>query len=214
MASKLSLYNAALRHLGAVRLLNITEDRGDRRELDAVWSDAQQHMLGEGAWKFALRTVELTADTDLDVGFGTLTSAFAMPDDFVRLAGFSTDENFVSEIGYQQQGAVWYVGQSPAYVRYVSNDPALGLNLGLYPSNFTNAFGAWLAYETAMPITKSKEDKDRCFAYYNKFLARAKELEAVADQVQSVPQGKWARARTFGHHNASFPVPGMMKIRG
>lgn len=213
MASKLGLYNAALRHLGAVRLASLTANRSDRYELDQVYAEALLHMLGEGNWKFALRTVELTADADVDVGFGTYTSAFGQPDDFVRMAGFSTDENFAVEIDFHQEGAFWYLNQSPVYLRYVSSDLSYGLNLGLYPPNYTEAVGAWLAFQAAMPVTKSAEIKDRAFAYYNRFLNRAKEVEALGNPVKFPPRGTWAASRGAANR-VSFPVPGKMHIRG
>jgi hypothetical protein len=91
MVSKLTLYNMALGHLGPERLAALTEERPDRYELDAVYDGVKQHMLEAGIWKFALRTIQWDADTDMEPLFG-LPYAFSMPDDFVRFHLLSPDE--------------------------------------------------------------------------------------------------------------------------
>jgi hypothetical protein len=62
MATKLQIYNAALRHLGDLRLATITDDVEARYELDEVWSRVVEHCFTLGLWNFATRTQQLTAN--------------------------------------------------------------------------------------------------------------------------------------------------------
>ena len=45
MASKLSIYNGALRAIGERRLASLTEDRASRRELDDAYDDVVANCL-------------------------------------------------------------------------------------------------------------------------------------------------------------------------
>lgn len=213
MTDQLSLYNGAARHLGVTRFLNLTENRQDRRELDAVYDAALLHVLAQAGWKFALNQIQVEGDDLLTPDFGSRNVAVERPDDFVRLAGFSTNEDFNFDIDFDQRGNIWYITQSPAYLTYVSSDDELGLNLDLYGPNYTEAVEAWLAYEVALPVTKDRDIKRECRSYYEIALRRARELESIDDRVKFPPNGKWVGSR--GNPNrVSFPVPGKMHIRG
>jgi hypothetical protein len=218
MVSKVDIYNAALGHLGPVRLANVNENRGDRRELDAVYESALDYMLQQGNWKFALRTVRLAADGDLAPQVGTSRQyAFALPDDYVpnRITGIAPDENFVSELfDWDIEGGVLYGINDTIWIQYVSKGEAYGRSLGLYTPLYVEALGAWLAFKASLPITKDKVTKETIYNYHIRFLARARENEALADRVQSKPQGNWGRSRGYSPGRSTFFAPGKMGWRG
>jgi hypothetical protein len=169
-------------------------------------------MLEKGLWKFALRTSELTADPDIDTSFG-LPYAYVIPDDFVRLAGISTDDRFTNEDeSYIEENGKWYSEHSRLYVRYVSNDNAYGFDLGKYPENYCSAFGAFMALRTALPITKDRGDRNDLVQLSEELLQTAKRLDAVDERVKRKPAGRWTRARgiSTGPHFAG----GRMGWRG
>lgn len=70
MATKLGLYNGALREMGERRLDTLTERGESRRVLDDVYDDVIEDCLAAGSWNFATETVKLDADTGVAPNFG------------------------------------------------------------------------------------------------------------------------------------------------
>lgn len=200
MTTQLELYNLALGHLGPVRLhptTGLTENRQDRRELDAVWASTLKTMLERAVWRFAIRTSLFTADPDITPDFG-LPHAYGLPNDFVRLYLISPDERQEEEDrSYRREGSVIYSDHSTLYISYVSNDPAYGYDLGKFTGLYTRAFGYALAEEACIPITKDKQLKRALSSERKDAVAEAKRLEAVDERVKEKPVGSWIRTR-FG----------------
>jgi hypothetical protein len=195
MVSKLTLYNMALGHLGPERLAALTEERPDRYELDAVYDGVKQHMLEAGIWKFALRTIQWDADTDMEPLFG-LPYAFSMPDDFVRFHLLSPDERQEREDeSFAVENDVLYSDYATLYVTYVSNDSSYGGDLGRYPQFFAEAFAAEFAYQSGLPITKSGATKNDLASTKRLLLIEAKRKDALDERVKYKPTGTWAQSR-------------------
>lgn len=196
MTTKLKLYNKALGFVGTQRLASLTEDVTARYELDAVYDDALQHCLEMGNWKFAIRSARLTYDSDLDPGFG-LAYGYTMPSDFVRLANISDDEYFRSEIDdYVEENGYWFTDRAQMYVRWVSNGPSYGLDLGKYPENYARVVACHMAIEAALPISKDRGSRaDLINEFQAIILPRAKRLDAIDERVKRKPAGRWSRAR-------------------
>lgn len=199
MTTKLKLYNRALSHLSTVRLANLTEDRKERYELDAVYDECLQEMLELGLWKFAMRASLMTADPGIEPTFGP-AYAYAIPTDFVRLAGITSDPEFKVEVSdYTEENGVWYTSINEMYVRYVSNDVSYGLNLSLYPENYCSAFGTHMALRAALPITRDKATRNDLVLLNDRLLAKAKRLDAVDESVKRKPVGRLVSTRAgFG----------------
>lgn len=70
MATKLGIYNDALRHLKSERLVTVTDAGKKRYELDAAYDDAVEWCLEQSLWNFAMRATELTHDTGFTASFG------------------------------------------------------------------------------------------------------------------------------------------------
>ena len=87
MPSKLSIYNGALTIIGERKLASLTENREPRYKLDEIWdNDMIDRCLQMGQWKFAKRTVELTASPSVTPSFG-FQYAFEQPADHVGGGG-------------------------------------------------------------------------------------------------------------------------------
>lgn len=214
MATKLQIYNRALSFIGTQRLhptTGLTEDVASRYELDDKYDQALSYMLEQGLWKFAIRTSEMAQDPDLIPSFGP-KYAFSIPSDFVRLANISTDEYFApgSEPDYVEENGYWYSDNDKIYIKYVSNGSAYGLDLGQFPENYTQALCLWLAYNTVLPISKDRGDRNTIFQQYEAALSTARRLNAVDMPVKGKPPGRWVRSRgirqrvTFGNGRMSF----------
>lgn len=198
MTSRLELYNKALGHLGPVRLNTVTENRPDRYELDAVYDATRNFILESGLWFFALRTVQLEPDTDVEPGFG-LPYVYTLPSDFVRLRLLSPDEHQTQEDrSFRREGAYLRSEYSRLYATFVSNDPAFGMNLGAWPEAVADAAGAELAYRSGLPITKDRGTKNDLLLIKKRVLVEAKRLNAVDERVKEKPLSSWARNRLVG----------------
>lgn len=213
MVDQLSLYNRALRHLKVRRLANLTEDVLARYELDAVYAEVKQGLLEKAGWKFAIRTSQLTADPDIEPGFG-LSYVYALPDDFVRWTAIAVDDMFnVEDAGFEEKNDLLYSNNNTLYVKYVSNDPDYGFNLGLFPDNYSELFGLELAERTCIPITKDDALLNAIERRKATALARAKNFDAIKDHVQFKPVGSLVAARAGGSPNPYFRN-GRMRLGG
>src|SRR5688572_27983577 len=134
MASKLSLYNAALAVIGERKLASLTEARAPRRRLDTVWDDGGvKTCLQAGYWNWAMRAAELSYSPSITPAFG-LRHAFDKPEDWVRTWLVSRDDRFTEELhGYEDEAAYWYADLDTIWVRYVSSDTSWGMDLSLWP---------------------------------------------------------------------------------
>jgi hypothetical protein len=201
MPTKLSIYNGALRHLGQRRLASLDENNTTRRELDEAWDSAVKTCLNEGYWNWAMRTIELPADNEMEPQFG-YTNVFLKPDDWVRTWQISTGEafqppleNFVDETDY------WYADADPLYIRYVSDSDEFGFNVGLWPVAFSNYVEGYLAQAVCRTITGAKpEDMEKSV---KKLLYNARAKDAMNEGVGIRPLGSWASSRSSSDYNNS-----------
>lgn len=199
--TKLEIYNNALGHLGSTRLAasgGLIENRPDRREIDAKYTQTLQGCLEEGIWFFALRSIELQADTDVDMRFG-LPYAFSLPSDYVRLRAIGVDERQdFEDPSYKREGNYIYSDQPVLYLTYVSNGENYGLNLGAFPQLYTDFVSIELALRSGLSITKDKTDRNDLIQLRKIALANAKRKDAVDERVKYKPLSSWVRARFNG----------------
>lgn len=196
--TQIEVYNLALGHLGTTRLhptTGLTENRPDRRELDAAWSTACSLMLEAGVWDFATRVAQATADPDISPNFGR-PYAFGLPDDFVRLAQISIDEDGLEEDrSFKREGNVIYSQQQVLYLGWVSSDDDWGGDLGKMSALYARALGAWLAELACINITKDQNLETKIMRKRELYVAEAKRADARDERVKEKPMGSWVRSR-------------------
>lgn len=193
MATKLGLYNAALRHLGEAPLASVSENRASRRTLDAAYADDfVKAVLEAGQWNFASRAVELTYEPSISPTFG-YSRAFTQPDDYVRIMAISADEFFtVPLLEYSEEAEHWFCDHDTLYVKYVSNDASYGANLGAWPATFTVYAGFYLAEKVAPTINESKLGD--VVKLCEKAKRDALSKDAMGDPARFLPMGTWTAA--------------------
>jgi len=196
MASKLTVYNGALREIGERKLSSLTENREPRRVLDSVWdNDFIKQCLSEGLWNFAMRTVELTYSPSLTPDFG-YTRAFDKPTDWIRTASVSGDERFATPLlAYNDEAGYWFADIDTIYVRYVSNDDSYGADLSLWAPKFTLFVETELAARSAKRITGSDSEAAAIRKRADAVLKKARSVDAMNEPTKFAPQGSWASAR-------------------
>lgn len=197
MATRLGLYNAALRECGERKLSALTDDSPSRYILDDVWTEGfVSEVLSEGQWTFATRSIELPSDDSTETQFGYAYS-FQNPTDLVRTVALCSDERFQTPLtGYQVEAGFWYADIDPLYIRYVSNDDDYGGDLTVWPRDFTTYAELQLAWRILPRLTGSKADRLEIAKYAKRALLNAKSTDAMEKPVQFTPRGSWVSSRT------------------
>jgi hypothetical protein len=203
MADKLSVYNEALRYMSQRSLASLTEEGKARRALDREYNNAIDDVLADSLWNFAMKTVEISADTDLDPVFG-FQNAFTRPDDFVRLVNISDNEAADTDLPrFDVDKDNWYADVEKIYVKYISNDSAYGYSINDWPRPFASAVAATLAAHTCYEITGDKSIRNDCIVIARDKLSAASRLDAMEERVKFSPMGSWAQSRLSGRRSAS-----------
>lgn len=198
MTTKIAVYNGALRELGERKLASITENREPRRLLDDVYDSGVRQCLAKAQWRFARRTVELTAETDIEPAFGH-PNAFAKPTDHIRTCKLTSDGHMNSPaLEYNYEAGYFYADIDPIYLSYVSDHVDWGFNLADWPDNFALFVETYLATLIVNRITGSKTDVEMLHKLARRRLTEAASTDAMEDPTQFTPLGSWARARLGG----------------
>lgn len=199
MATKLGIYNQALRLIGERSLASLTEAREPRRVVDEIWDESVNYCLEQGFFNFSIRSQEASASLTVEPAFG-YTYAFEKPDDWIRTAAVSADPNFHMPLqDYNDEAQYWLANVDPLFVRYVSNDAAFGLDLTAWPETFTKYVATHIAAEICERLTQnaSKHEELRRLEKMRRVDARSK--DAMADPVGRPPPGSWVRSRGGRH---------------
>lgn len=206
MTTRLQLYNDALLMAGERALASLTENREPRYLLDQVWDNGGvNNCLEEGQWQFAMRTIQIDYDPDMEPDFG-YNRAFDKPTDWVLTSALCSDEFFrVPLRRYVDEAGFWYSDLDTLYVRYVSNDDGYGNDLSLWPQSFTDFVAAHFASKIILKITN---DERRLSLFINnenpkhsirgRALLNAKSRCAMSGPSAVMAQGEWTKSRTRG----------------
>lgn len=200
MATKLQLYNRALRILKERRLSSLTEKKEARYLLDQVWDEGGvRYCLSQGFWNFAMRSVQLEYTSALDPDFGFLRG-FTKPSDWVRTAAFCSDPYFQNPMtnAYADEGPYWFADLDTVYVKYVSDDSSYGEDLSLWTEGFFQYAATYFAYEIQGQLTSSTTNEQLTEKKLKKALRDAKVEDGQNEPTRTPPHGNWVRARTVG----------------
>lgn len=196
MATQLIIYNNALLELGEALLSGLSENREPRRVLDQRWTTTVYKCLEAASWNFATRTIQIDADPDIDLSFG-YTYAFPHPNDWLRTAAISADENFSCPlIDFADEASVWKANVTPLYIRYISNGADFGMDLSLWPNTFADYVAAQLAADIASRVRESKQADMIKLARLR--FSKAAAVDAVGQAPARKPVGRFVNARAGG----------------
>lgn len=194
--TKLKLWSDALLELGNERISDTGEPVKSARELAAVHDQVVGECLQAGSWNFAMETVRIDADTGVTPAFG-YTKVFAKPSDWVRTIAVSLDERFsMPLLQYYDDDTFWSADSSPIYVRYVSSDTGLGLDLSRWTPNFTRYVALELADRVSPALTQNDALRERIEKRRDMARKRALNTDAMDEaQPKFAPPGSWTVAR-------------------
>lgn len=194
MASRLGLYQRAAQILGERRPLALDERVAIRRRFDVVWdAEGVKHCLQRGLWNHSMRAARLDYSPSVEPEFGYRYS-FDKPTDWVRTAIVATDESFRSPARYADEVGFWWADWTILYVKFVSDDVQYGMDLSLWPANFTEFVAHSFALKAAKATTGSNVDVDTLKRDEKRMLILARSTDAMDEPTQFVRSG-WAEAR-------------------
>lgn len=202
MATKLGIINGALRHLRNGKL-SASEVASNGREAARLANDIYDDgfvrgCLEDGAWRFAIRARQITADPGIDPRFDGqgLKYAFEKSSDWVRTVGIYIDahmgcphDRYFDEAGYL------FSDLDTLYVRHVSDDASFGGNLAIWPRSFADYAEFKLASRMAGPLTGDGKDMMEAA---KQVLSSAKGIDVLNEPTRQMPHGSWVRARFGG----------------
>lgn len=207
MTDRLTLFNKALIYCSENPLASLSEDAQSRRVLDAVWDGGGlRHILEQGLWNVALRTVALRPETGVAPAFG-FRNAFQKPADLVRLNAISSDA-WLREplLTYQDEGGYWFADADKIYVSYVSDGPAFGGDLSRWPASLAEAGARWLASVAAHGFNKAETQIERMETAARHAFGVARGQDAMNQPTRFAPSGRWLRARRGGYAPGRDPL--------
>lgn len=199
MATRLSLYNGALRLLGQGALAGLDEEVESRRLLDGEWQDGLvETCLAAAQWRFATRTVKLAPSTSIEPDFG-YRHAYPLPEDHVRTTGVYSDEHQRHpHLAYRFEAGYWFSDLEPIFVAYVSNAPEYGGDPAQWPKGFERFVVARLAEGIALALTGDEKKEQMAFQRSRLRFLEAAATDAMEGPTQPTPAGSWVRARSGG----------------
>lgn len=196
MATKLGVWNGALFELGHRALSDTGETVEAGRVLTAIWDRVVADCIAAGSWNFAMETIEAAADTGVTPEFG-YAKVFAKPSDWVRTIGVSLDENLAYPLTqYYDDSTFWSADSTPLYVRYVSNDTGLGLDLTRWPAAFTRFVELEQAARACVRLTQSESLRERIDKERDRARRAALNQDAMNEpNPKFPPSGNWSMSR-------------------
>lgn len=202
MATKLSIYNGALRLLGGTPLNDLAEDRSVKNWLDRAWDDGViNYCLEQGQWNWAIRTQQITASTTIIPAFGA-KYAFELPNDFQGINSIWSDPYFNSSIVfYNLEAGVLYCEFDTIYLKFISNAATYGGNLASWPESFAKYVQARLALESEPNVTNSPSIYQKIEMEELRTYKIAKNNDMRNKPRQRVDAGNWVISRVGGFSN-------------
>lgn len=193
MATKLSIFNDALRAIGDLRLVSTSDDIEARYALDDAWVNGITYVFTEGLWNFASKTAKITYNSGLTPIPG-FSYGYDKPADWLRTIVIAPNSLFDTEIFYRDEGGKFYSNSTEMYIRYISNALAVDGSVTTWPATFARMVSAYLAAEAGERISGSAEKGAELKAAYKDALAKAKNIDALDQAKLLLRPGNWLRA--------------------
>ena len=200
MATRLTVYNEALRLIGEQPLAAISDDVPSKYSLDESWEDVVLDSLSRGIWNFALKTQTFSPDATVPPLPGYM-SGFRKPDDWLFTVAASEvpdlrDYYFSDQDGIlKDSGGFWYTDTGTVTIEFASTDSAEDAGLANWPPLFARLVAANLALDVANRLTQSNTIIQSLEVEVKKRLLRAKSRDARDEKEARVRPGNWVRAQ-------------------
>lgn len=183
-ATKLSLFQDALRLIADARLATITDDVESQYALSDAWDEAVSFCLRQAPWRFALNTASLVAGGSPVAGYAY---SFARPSDWLRTHTIAIigPDGREHPVDLREQGVTISANVAALSMRYVGigyANPELADNP--WPEHFAQAVAAYLAFLVVERVTGERAATTRFSQLFNQLLGEAVRIDAV-------PEDRW-----------------------
>lgn len=196
---RLRLYNEALRELGQVSLTSLDEPGKARTTLDDIWQPATHDFavecLAEGTWNFAIRSLSMLPEPDVEPTFG-FQYAYEIPADFVRLVSMYPtpwENQPLDHDQFREEAGYWFSRYPALYPSYVSSDSDYGLDGSRWRPTFRRYVAILLAARACRQITGNSPGSLEERAEVAK--RNAQSADGMNEGARYLKRSSWAQAR-------------------
>lgn len=193
MATKLQIWNRALRALRKDRLATLTDNVAVRYELSDCWGQVVSDVAEAGLWNFGIVTASVTPTSGLTAIAG-YQYGFAHPDTWIRTIQVAASSRFDTEIDYRDENGAIFANATPIYLRYLATTKFGDDYVSTWPQSFASAVTARLAFELSEVLGESTAMRDALRDEFDVAMRRAKNLDAMNQPGIKFRRGSWVRS--------------------
>lgn len=198
MATKLQIYNEALRLVGDLRLTstatngNPNDDVEARYALDDAWERAVWFCGAQADWPFA--TTDINPVLNSDSYFGYNKSYTFDPNVWLRTVAVSLDVHYAAPAHYQITGNKFRfnTSQNRGYFRYISKQLLGNNDIPNWPEMFCSVVAHRLAFEICERLTQDSQKAQAIYQLFGQVLGAAKSQIALETSTMVVAPAQWA----------------------
>lgn len=143
MATKLSIWNDALRRIGGYPLADTTTVNAQQKELAGAWDASVEYTLARVDWTFARRRASPTTVSDT-TGYPPFTYRHTRPSDYLRKVWLKSAADDEFQVSHAEIAAVIYSFTAAPVLEYMS-DHADNYDPANWPTQFARVMSLYLA---------------------------------------------------------------------
>lgn len=202
MATKLSVFNGALRLMGEERMVDVDENNKKGRELRSAWDDVVKGVFESYPWNCASERVALERLTETPAH--TYDYYYAKPSDWLRTINITRTANDDDKLrDYADEAGGIATSETAVYLRYVSSEYLTAV--GDWPQILADYVASVLAYETCQAITGNNSKMTAIDGEKRKRKHEATNWDTLQNPPKRIQPGRMVRARrnTFSRFDGS-----------
>lgn len=198
MASNVEIANRALTKVGAKRIIALTDNTKEAREINSMFAIVRDAELRAHNWRFSIKRASLAAHADTPT-FG-FSYQYRTPADCLKILEVGdyypgaelTDYVNADDSAYAyENGFILTDYVAPLNLRYVARieDPTM------FDALFVESFACKLAMEIAEPLTQSNTKRDQATREYQFAVREAIRSSSIEKPPVKVADDTWLLAR-------------------
>jgi hypothetical protein len=193
MSDKLTLYNEALRLVGDLRLVTLTDDVEARYALDDAWNRSVLFVASQANWPHAYASAQ--ASLLPDTSSPGYTKSYTINNaNWLRTVMVSLDEHFAVGAHYHQALGKLFLNTSAVniFVRYIDKTYLGDAHIATWSEMFCSAVSHRLAFEVCERLTQDPQKAQSIYALFVEVLNLAKSQIALETSMMMISPSQWA----------------------
>ena len=195
-----SICNIALARIGAKEITSLENDQSREASLcRRLFHPARRTVLAAHHWNGALRTAQLTADSDIiSATVSQWDYGYPVPDDFIRLVSVhpsndrnTTCEYFLQNANHADADLVILADSNQLFINYIFDN----IDIPTMSQGFRDVLNFVLSRDLCMALGKSASKFDLSAREYRRALTVAKSIDGMEDYPSRLAEGSWVRSR-------------------